>query len=58
MVAEPGNSGSGVGVVKLYCQACGIEEPVPVPIGCEPMMAEIWVAVGGPGEPAEGLRVP
>ncbi len=23
IVADPGNSGSGVAVVKLYCQACG-----------------------------------
>src|SRR5580658_2593175 len=45
MAADCANSGSGVAVAKLYCQAWGSSSQYPVP-WLLPMMPEIWVAVG------------
>src|SRR5271167_3388420 len=57
MAADWGNIGSGVGVVKLYCQAWGSSNQYPVP-WLLPMMAEIWVAVGSKVRPPKACASP
>src|ERR1700731_3831210 len=57
IAADWGNIGSGVGVEKLYCQACGSSNQYPVP-WLLPMMAEICVAVGSSESPPEAWASP